>query len=346
MSDVAQCVVDIMSMQDITGHYAIPLAHPFSDVPPPYGRRRRPFVASRRARQHVFDIYGAPRVPAPAANGGNVVGAARPAKVVRAQDFGSDNRAWVRPHPLRRRWRLTLMTCALVGAACIVATHLVDERQHAAEHDAGYSTAIAAAPTAAVAATEVARATGHAAEVAIVRPDRAAPTDAQMKAAATVVAETASAEARALHVAGSGSAAEPVAVAMAVASNAVVAEAAVPRADRGSSSRKPVAVAAARPAAKSAGAPRGKAARQAGANAPAVQHAAIAARGAMPHAQPAARATDTSAATPVSSSAQAVGMTAAEFTQWLAATRDTSRPATAGADLTVELPSHTRLVGR
>ncbi|WP_290441945.1 hypothetical protein [Burkholderia cenocepacia] len=30
-------------MQDITGHYAIPLAHPFSDVPPPYGRRRRPY---------------------------------------------------------------------------------------------------------------------------------------------------------------------------------------------------------------------------------------------------------------------------------------------------------------
>ncbi|MCW5154993.1 serine protease [Burkholderia cenocepacia] len=334
-------------MQDITGHYAIPLAHPFSDVPPPYGRRRRPFVASRRARQHVFDIYGPSRVPAPATDGSTVAKAARPAKAVRAADFGSDNRAWVRPHPLRRRWRLTLMACALFGATCILATHLVDERQHAAEHDAAYSAAIAiaAAPTAAVAATEVARATGHAAEVAIVRADRAAPTDAQMKAAATVVAETASAEARALHVAGSGSAGEPVAVAMAVASNAVVAEAAPARADRASSARKPVAAPAARRAAKSAGASRGKTARQAEANAPAAKHAAIAARGATPRAQPAARAADTPTTAPVSSSAQAVGMTATEFTQWLAATRDTSRSAAGGTDLSVELPSHTRLIG-
>ncbi|WP_229653114.1 serine protease [Burkholderia cenocepacia] len=332
-------------MQDITGHYAIPLAHPFSDVPPPYGRRRRPFVASRRARQHVFDIYGPPRVPAPATDGGAVAKAARPAKTVRAADFGSDNRAWVRPHPLRRRWRLTLMACALFGATCILATHLVDERQHAAEHDAAYSAAIAAAPTAAVAATEVARATGRPAEVAIVRADRAAPTDAQMKAAATVVAETASAQARALHVADSGSKREPVAVAMAVASNAVVAEAAPARADRGSSARKPVAVATARPAAKSAAASRGKAARQAGANAPAAQHAAIAARGATPHPQQAARAAETPTTAPVSSSAQAVGMTATEFTQWFAATRDTSRSAAGGTDLSVELPSHTRLIG-
>ncbi|MBP0607559.1 MULTISPECIES: serine protease [Burkholderia] len=332
-----------MSMQDITGHYAIPLVHPFSDVPPPYGRRRRPFVASRRTRQHVFDIHGAPRVPAPAADGGNVARAARPVKAVRAADFGSDNRAWVRPHPLRRRGRLTLMACALFGATCIFATHLIDERQHAAEHDAAYSAAIAAAPTAAVAATEVARATGHAAEVAIVRADRAAPTDAQMKAAATVVAQTATAEARASHVA--GSAAEPVAVAMAVASNAVVAEAAAPRADRGSSAGEPVAVAAARPAAKSAGASRGKAARQAGVNAPAAQHAVTAARGATPHAQPMTGATDTPSAAPVSNSAEAVGMTAAEFAQWLGATRDTSRPAAGGTDLSVELPSHTRLIG-
>jgi hypothetical protein len=333
-----------MSMQDITGHYAIPLAHPFSDVPPPYGRRRRPFVASRRARQHVFDIYGAPRASAPVADGGTVVRAARPAKAVRAADFGSDNRAWVRPHPLRRRWRLTLMACALFGATCILATHLVDERQHAAEQGAVYSAAIAAAPTAAVAATEVARATGHAAEVAIVRVDRAASTDTQVKAAATVAAETASAQARASHAAGSGSAGEPVAVAMAVASDAVVAEAAAPRADRGSSTRKPVEVAAARPAAKTAGVSRGNAARQAGANTVAPRHAVTAARGATPHAQPAAGATDRAPAAPVSSSAQAVGMTAAEFTQWLAATRDTSRPAAGGTDLSVELPSHTRLI--
>ncbi|HEF5874868.1 TPA: serine protease [Burkholderia cenocepacia] len=336
-----------MSMQDITGHYAIPLAHPFSDVPPPYGRRRRPFVASRRARQHVFDIYGPPRMPAPAAGGGNVAKAARPVKTVRAADFGSDNRAWVRPHPLRRRWRLTLMACALFGATCVLATHLVDERQHAAEQGAVYSAVISAGPTAAVAATEVARATGRPAEVSIVRADRAAPTDAQMKAAATVVAETASAQARALHVAGSGSAGEPVAVAMAVASNAVVAEAAAPRADRGSSASKPVAVAERSAATKSAAAPRGKAARQAGANAPAAQHATNAARGATPHAaQQMTRATDVPPPAPISSSAQAVGMTAAEFTQWLAATRDTSRPTAGGTDLAVELPSHTRLIER
>ncbi|WP_257128210.1 serine protease [Burkholderia sp. MSMB1072] len=332
-------------MQDITGHYAIPLAHPFSDVPPPYGRRRRPFVASRRARQHVFDIHGAPRVPAPAADGGHVARAARPAKVVRAADFGSDNRAWVRPHPLRRRWRLTLMACALFGATCILATHLVDERQHAAEHDAAYSAAIAAAPTAAVAATEVARATGHPAEVAIVRADRAAPSGAQMQAAATVVAETASAEARALHVAGSGSAGEPVAVAMAVASNAVVAEAAAPRVERGSSARKPV-EAAVRLAAKSAATSRGNAERHVVADAPAAQRASTAARGATPHAQPAARAADTPPAASVSNSARAVGMTAAEFAQWLAATRDTSRPIAGGTDISVELPSHTRLTGQ
>ncbi|WP_253705063.1 hypothetical protein [Burkholderia cenocepacia] len=131
---------------------------------------------------------------------------------------------------------------------------------------------------------------------------------------------------------------------MAVASNAVVAGAAAPRADRGSSARKPEAVAAARPAAKSAAASRGKAARQAGANAPAAQHAATAARGATPPSQQAARAADTPPAAPVSSSAQAVGMTAAEFTQWLAATRDTSRPAAGGTNLSVELPSHTRLI--
>ncbi|MCM3755100.1 hypothetical protein M3665_24580, partial [Bacillus licheniformis] len=58
----------------------------------------------------------------------------------------------------------------------------------------------------------------------------------------------------------------------------------------------------------------------------------------------AARAADTPATTPESNSAQAVGMTAAEFTQWLAATRDTSRSAVGGTDLSVGLPNHTRLI--
>ncbi|WP_260435453.1 hypothetical protein [Burkholderia cepacia] len=51
--------------------------------------------------------------------------------------------------------------------------------------------------------------------------------------------------------------------------------------------------------------------------------------------------------------AEAVGMTAAEFTHWLAATREIPRPAaesmqpdTSGTDLTVTLPGHPRLLGR
>lgn len=328
-----------MSMQDITGQYAIPLALPFSDVPPPYGRRRRPFVASRRPTPVVFDLkrvcHAAPPASAQAAVASRATKAHKAAKAVRAEDFGSDNRAWVRPHPLRRRWRLTLMACALFGAACIFATHFVDERQHAAGHGAVYEASISVAPTAAVAATEVAQATGRSAEVAIVSADRAASAGEQAARAATVVAKTVSAESRAAQ-AGRASASAPVAVAMVIASDAVVAEAAAPVAERASpASRKPVAVAA-RAAAKPAATLRGKKARDAAPN------AATASREATLQAQPVARTADA----PVSSSAQAVGMTAAEFTQWLAVTRDTSRPAAGGADLSVDLPSHTRLIGR
>ncbi|QTO21722.1 serine protease [Burkholderia seminalis] len=328
-----------MSMQDITGQYAIPLALPFSDVPPPYGRRRRPFVASRRPTPVVFDLkrvcHAAPPASAQAAVASRATKAHKAAKAVRAEDFGSDNRAWVRPHPLRRRWRLTLMACALFGAACIFATHFVDERQHAAGHGAVYEASISVAPTAAVAATEVAQATGRSAEVAIVSADRAASAGEQAARAATVVAKTVSAESRAAQ-AGRASASAPVAVAMVIASDAVVAEAAAPVAERASpASRKPVAVAA-RAAAKPAATSRGKKARDAAPN------AAVASREATLQAQPVARTADA----PVSSSAQAVGMTAAEFTQWLAVTRDTSRPAAGGTDLSVDLPSHTRLIGR
>ncbi|WP_233622808.1 serine protease [Burkholderia seminalis] len=330
-------------MQDITGQYAIPLALPFSDVPPPYGRRRRPFVASRRPTPVVFDLkrvcHAAPPASAQAAVASRATKAHKAAKAVRAEDFGSDNRAWVRPHPLRRRWRLTLMACALFGAACIFATHFVDERQHAAGHGAVYEASISVAPTAAVAATEVAQATGRSAEVAIVSADRAASAGEQAARAATVVAKTVSAESRAAQ-AGRASASAPVAVAMVIASDAVVAEAAAPLAERASpASRKPVAVAA-RAAAKSAATLRGKKARDAAPN------AAVASREATLQAQPAARVADAPAVAPVSNSAQAVGMTAAEFTQWLAVTRDTSRPAAGGADLSVDLPSHTRLIGR
>ncbi|MBJ9963444.1 serine protease [Burkholderia seminalis] len=333
-----------MSMQDITGQYAIPLALPFSDVPPPYGRRRRPFVASRRPTPVVFDLKRARHAAAPASAQAEVASRAtkahRAAKAVRAEDFGSDNRAWVRPHPLRRRWRLTLMACALFGAACIFATHFVDERQHAAGHGAVYEASILVAPTAAVAATEVAQATGRSAEVAIVPADRAASADEQAARAATVAAKTVSAESRAAQAGRASSASAPVAVAMVIASDAVVAEAAAPLAARASpASRKPVAVAA-RAAAKPAATLRGKKARNVAPN------AATASREATLHAQPAARVAAPPAVAPVSSSAQAVGMTAAEFTQWLAVTRDTSRPAAGGTDLSVDLPSHTRLIGR
>ncbi|RQU87664.1 serine protease [Burkholderia cenocepacia] len=338
-----------MSMQDITGQYAIPLALPFSDVPPPYGRRRRPFVASRRPKVNVFDLKGTHHAAAPVAGHVDVVARAtkmrKAEKVVRAEDFGSDNRAWVRPHPLRRRWRLTLMACALFGAACIVATHVVDEHQHAAGHGAVYSAAIAVAPTAAVAATQVAQATGRPAEVTIVQADRTAPVDDPVEGEASVAAQAASAvsaASRALQAGRASSAGAPVAVAMAIASDVVVAEAAVPDARRASSTgRKPVAIAARSAAAKPAATSRGKQALTGASTA----QAATTSRGAATHAPRATPAAVEPADARTSSSAQAVGMTAAEFTQWLAATRDTSRPAAAATDLTVELPSHTRLIG-
>jgi len=337
-----------MSMQDITGQYAIPLAHPFSDVPPPYGRRRRPFVASRRPKPNVFDLKGTRRAAMPAAGQAEIVvrttKSRKAEKAVRAEDFGSDNRAWVRPHPLRRHWRLTLMACALFGATCVFATHFVDERQHAAQHGVVHSAAILVAPTAAVAATQVAQATGRPAEVAIVPADRATPADDQVAGAAAVAAEAAeaaSAASRALHAGRAPSGQAPVAVAMAIASDAVVAQAAAPDAEPASPvTTKPVA-AAARSAAKPAAMSRGKKMLTAASNA----QSAPASRGAATHAHRPAQVTAERADAPASSSAQAVGMTAAEFAQWLATTRDASRPAAGDTDLTVALPSHTRLIG-
>ncbi|WP_230943324.1 serine protease [Burkholderia cepacia] len=329
-------------MQDITGHYAIPLAHPFSDVPPPYGRRRRPFVASRRARQHVFDIYG----PVPARDAGSIARAARPVKAVRAADFGSDNRAWVHPHPLRRRWRLTLMACALFGVACVVATHWVDERQHDAVRGDVYEAAIstAPAPVAARVAAEVAQATGRPAEVAAVRvgPGESGKPGKSVGKDVVAAADAASVESRALLAARDASASEPVAVAVAIASDAAVAQATVSastsKARRESAANDAVATKAttARSVAKAVSASRGKPAR----SETSVAHAP-------PKAAAAASVVDAPAAAPAPSAAQAVGMTAAEFTHWLAATREASSNAGAGsADLTVDLPGHTRLTGQ
>ncbi|KAG8150889.1 serine protease [Burkholderia catarinensis] len=323
-----------MSMQDITGHYAIPLAHPYSDVPPPYGRRRRPFVASRRQRPNVFDLYGARRVP-PAAPEKT----ANVAKAVSARDFGSDNQAWVRPHPLRRKWRLTLMACAIFGAACIVATHFFEERQHAAEHGSVYSAAISVAPAvvAEVVAAEVTPRAGKPTESTAPQAARASGQDEQLASAAVVAVETASAASRALRAGSASPASAPVAVAVVVETNVVPADSAAPRARRASSANKPAAAMATRSAVKPAGAPHDKAAHAA----PSV---AAAASGATKQVQTARAAEAPPAA------AQAVGMTAAEFTHWLAATRETARPAAAparsdagGTDLSVDLPSHTRL---
>lgn len=326
-----------MSMQDITGHYAIPLAHPFSDVPPPYGRRRRPFVASRRARQNVFDIYGAHRAPALAPETDSVSRAARSVKAVRATDFGSDNRAWVRPHPLRRRWRLTMMACALFGVACIAATHWFDERQHDVARGDVYEAAIstAPAPVAAVVSAEVARTTGRPVEVATVRAEPAA-VGKQVVAAA----DTASVESQTMNAARGPSASEPVVTA--IVPNAAAAEttklAAISKARRGSTANHAVATlaTAVRPAATAATASRDKAAR----SETSIAHS-------MPQAV-AARANDTPVTAPAPSAAEAVGMTAAEFTHWLAATRETplSDAGAGRTDLTVTLPSHTRLIAQ
>ncbi|MBY8605948.1 hypothetical protein K7N18_14005 [Burkholderia arboris] len=166
--------------------------------------------------------------------------------------------------------------------------------------------------------------------------DRVAPTNEQIARAAAVAAE-----AHALYAGHVSPASAPVAVAMVIASDAVVAEVAAPHAGRPSSaSRKSIAIAA-RSTAKTAAASRGKKAPDVVLNA----YAATASRGAATHAQQAARAAEAPADAPTSGSTQVVGMTAAEFTQWLVATRDTSRPVAGSSDLTVDLPSHTRLLG-
>ncbi|MBV8167116.1 MAG: peptidase M29 [Alphaproteobacteria bacterium] len=206
-----------------------------------------------------------------------------------------------------------------------------------------YAAAISIAPEAAVAAAEVAHATGRPAEVAIVPADHPAPTDARV----TTAAQAVSAESRALQAGADASASAPVTVAMVVASDAVVAEVAaaepVQLAGRASSGRKPVAVKS-RAAAQPAAALRGQTTNGTAPNARAVPNGAVAAHGAVAHAQHAATAADAPSAAPASSAAQAVGMTAAEFTHWLAATRDTARPVASstktdagGTDLTVDL---------
>ncbi|MCA8252665.1 serine protease [Burkholderia sp. AU31624] len=320
---VAQCVVDTMSMLDITGHYAIPLAHPFSDVPPPYGRRRRPFVANRRQRPNVFDLRGANRAQAAVP-----VSAARP---VRAQDFGSDNRAWIRPHPMRRRWRMTLMATALFGVVCVVATHLVDERAHVAEPGSVYAGAISIAPEAIIAAPV-------AAVSAMVDAAEASDVPSVSNASATkpvVSPEVTSAASMSAgtHPARNDDAAKTQ-PARDVSRSTKVARS-MPEAARAYSAvaSKPAVVAHDRKAHDDTSG----------------QHRAApvaeVVRAAPLHAHDNDRLAAQAAAS-TSGSAAAVGMTAAEFTHWLAATREVAQPVAGATDLTVDLPGHPRLIER
>ncbi len=289
-----------MSMQDITGHYAIPRALPYSDVPPPYGRRRRPFVASRRPRPNVFDIHGARR--AQAAASAHDAGKIKVVRPVRAEDFGSDNRAWVRPHPIRRRWRMTVLATAMFGLVCVMATHLFDARQHRPMPGSVYAAAISIAPAAAVSTMADSIAAAD------------TPSVVPVANAATVVASRPARIERGSAQAGAA---------------------------RNSAAVKPAAVARSRKAHDVT---------------PERQHRAAPVAEVVQAAPPRARKTQpptAPVAVTTATAAEAVGMTAAEFTHWLAATREIPRPAaesmqpdTSGADLTVTLPGHPRLLGR
>lgn len=320
-----------MSMQDITGHYAIPLALPFSDVPPPYGRRRRPFVASRRARQYVFDIHGQRRVPAAAPARGTK--AARAARPVRAQDFGSDNRAWVRPHPLRRRWKMTLLATAMFGVVCVVATHVFDERQHMATPGSVYAAAISVVPEAIIAAPVAAVSAmvdAAAADTSIAsnRKQGALPDAAST---ASVLAGVQNARD------GDMTATQPARIAS--------------RPVRAVKGKSDPASARSTIASKAASVARNGNAQVVTPEGHRAAPVAEVARAASSNSRDTHRAA-AQAIAPSPGSAEAVGMTAAEFTHWLAATRDTARPAASSTktdagstNLTVDLPSHTRLVG-
>ncbi|KVV48316.1 hypothetical protein WT27_04125 [Burkholderia territorii] len=277
-----------MGMQDITGHFALPLARPYTDVPPPYGRRRMPFVKSKRPRPGVFDL----RV---------VRGATEASRVeVRATDFGSDNRPWVKPKAPRRRWRPTLL--ALIaglafGSVGFAATRLFDAGKPAASPHTVYEAAIAVQPAETVVTTLAA---------ANVAPDSPPPA---ANGAVAVALQTSSA---------------PQADVRAADALATPVSAAKPAVSR----RKKATVAVPDRAAAFGGAP---------------AHAAAA--------KPAVQRQREASVEPVPSAADAVGMTAAEFSRWLDATRESSRAAAAPAPsnpdaLRVGLTNQTRLTDR
>ncbi|WP_223997757.1 hypothetical protein [Burkholderia gladioli] len=129
-------------MQDITGHYALPLARPFSNVPPPYGWRRTPFVKSCRPGPSVFDLRVA------CGPGGRKA-------TTHVVDFGSENRTWLKVRPPRRRLRRALLASLAFTAFCMFATHMVDTRRNAASSDTAYHAAISKAVVSATSARVV-----------------------------------------------------------------------------------------------------------------------------------------------------------------------------------------------
>ncbi|KVL37857.1 hypothetical protein [Burkholderia sp. MSMB1835] len=277
-----------MSMQDITGHFALPLARPYTDVPPPYGRRRRPFVKSKRPTPGVFDLRAVREAPV-----------AVRAPSVRATDFGSDNRPWVKPKA-PRRWRPTLL--ALIaglafGSVGFAATRLFDAGKRAPSPHTVYEAAIAVQPAEALVTTPAA---------AIVAPD--VPPPAADDAVAVAVQSVGAAQP-------DGRAAD------ALPTSAPASKPAVAR-------RKKATVAVPDRAAAFGGIPaRATAAKPA---APRQQQASV---------------------EPVPSAAEAIGMTAAEFSRWLDATRESSRAAAAPAPsnpdaLRVGLTNQIRLTDR
>ncbi len=275
-----------MGMQDITGHFALPLARPFSDLPPPFGRRRTPFVKSKRPRPGVFNLHGARDASASTA--------------VRASDFGSDNKPWVKPRPAPRRWRPTMMMLAaglVFGSVGLAGTHAFHGARRGALRNTVYEAAISTASGSAVAAPAT------------------IPVDPDVGPGLAVAAT----------VAGTGE------------TTAVRAEAAP----------TPDASTAAPAARKSASVTRRKAVRleTARERLAAAAPASAASGGATSRAHAAEQADASPAAS--RSAHAAVGMTAAEFSKWLSATREPARAAASaaspGPDLHVALPSHTRL---
>ncbi len=99
-------------MQDITGHFALPLVAPFSDVPPPYGRCSSALEKIREPGPRVFDLY--PH------------GVSREQVKASAADFGSGNAPWRRHRPARHSWRRTLAVGLAFAAPCCVATHMLE----------------------------------------------------------------------------------------------------------------------------------------------------------------------------------------------------------------------------